>query len=384
MCHAIKSESIKYIQRNSSVRRKVYVCQVCEETFERSYQLKRHCFIGEHRGKADPQPVLQTRHVSSPTQLFKRQTNKLISSTVAQPNGIHLSDQNCNPTYIRNTFVNNGKPPLQYGAKRATASKTNVLSKTNGIAQRPVAKSEIEVIKNTAHIKVIVEQPSPVSSNDSRAKFTEDRSTANHNFQKSNTNTTTKRPNTATGSSMYFTSETEHEWNQIVYQVLENVLDEILLKCAVCNFVHSNLSVIDKHLTVHNGTPFRFQCQLCDAWFGQQSYLINHVNGHTVSYLYKCDWCELSFRSSESLRVHTAGEQPDCTFDLAGRQLFQCDVCRKTFLNEHLFRSHNTEMHEGGKPYKCDICKAQYYYLASLTKHHECDITCELPIKLES
>lgn len=378
MHHAIKTEPIKNLQRKSSVRRKVYVCEVCEEQFERSYQLNRHCFIGDHRGNRNTAQVHQkTKSAPAPTQLFKRQTYKLISSTVAQTNGIDLNSQTSNVTYIRNTFVNNGKPPLQYGSKRPITSQNNVPNKSNGITSQPIPKFKIECltkVNNTAHVKVKVELPSPVP--DSRTSFSD---SANHNFVKSNRTT----PNTVTDSSKYFTNDTEHEWNQIVYQVLDNVLDEILLKCAVCNFVHSDLSVIDKHLTIHNGAPFRFQCQLCDTWFGQQRHLINHVNGHTVSYFYKCDWCEMSFKSSETLRVHTACEEPDCTFDASGRQLFQCDVCRKTFLNEHLFRSHNTEMHEGGKPYKCDVCRADFLFLASLKKHYECDVTCELPIKLE-
>lgn len=368
------------------MRRKIYVCQVCEETFDRSYQLNRHCFIGDHNKQnmeANPQAAQKTNPAPVPTQPFKRQTYKLISATAAQSNGIDLNRQNSNLTYIRNTFVNNGKPPLQFGAKRPISSKKNGLNPSNGITAQPLPIFKIEGLtktNNTAHVKVKVELPDPVPSNNSRTTYSEVRST--HSASDNNSNTP-KKPIPVTSSSKYFTNETEHEWNQIVYQVQDNVFDEILLKCAVCNFVHSDLTEIDKHLTIHNGAPFRFQCQLCDAWFGQQQFLINHVNGHTVTFSYKCDWCEMAFKWSESLRVHTACEEPACSFDTTGRQLFQCNVCRKTFLNEHLFRSHNTEIHGGGKPYRCDICKAEYLYLASLIKHHECDVTCELPIKVE-
>lgn len=359
---------------------------MCEETFERSYQLNRHCFIGDHRGNrniaANHQATPKTKPLPAPTQPVKRYMP--ISSTVPEMNGTDLNSKKSNLTFIRNTsFANNGKPPLQYG-KRPISSETNVSKKSNGITPQPLPKFRIEgltKINNTAHVKVKVELPSPVSSNDSRTTVSEERFTHTATFHKSNP---TKTSNIVTVSSPYFTNETEHEWNQIVYQVLDNVLDDILLKCAVCNFVHSDLHVIDTHLTKHNGAPFRFQCQLCDAWFGQQIYLMNHVIGHTVPHFYKCDWCEKSFKSSESLRVHTeTRDEPSCTFDSSGRQIFQCDVCRKTFLNEHLFRSHNTELHYGGKPYKCEICKAEFFYLATLWKHNE-SVTCELPVKVES
>lgn len=186
----------------------------------------------------------------------------------------------------------------------------------------------------------------------------------------------------------YFDSYTGLEWNQIIYDIqsLPRSCNAVIIKCAVCNGNFDNLKNIDQHLVVHNGEPFRHQCQLCDEWMAHRSYLIKHVIGHTKPYRYKCEHCQLSVATAEQLRIHKSMVSnvfgiPKCSVDQITRRLnYQCLVCRQTFVNKHLFDSHRFFKHEGKKLYECEVCRQRFIHLAVLLKHQEYDTNCDYPL----
>ncbi len=54
-----------------------------------------------------------------------------------------------------------------------------------------------------------------------------------------------------------------------------------------------------------------------------------------------------------------------------GTKPFQCNFCVASFLNNSNMNSHMESVHEKKKPYKCDICDASFASIQSLKVHTE-------------
>lgn len=385
-------------KKRESSRSKTYICNVCNEQFDRSYKLKRHAFVGDHKGSAEeiklksendgveqpatavaqPQPgtvtnIVQHQSVTPATTVNKTLNGRKISYTIKAEQ--KPAAASTTPIPIRNGQINGvNKLKRRNPTTQSSPTKPTQLSSLKSQTNPKSFNSTSSVKTETVNEKVyIIKIPSVQDSIVNKA--------AKQTLQlKSEIDSEVNADNSPVPKGIMkqeyqkFNKNTEHEWNQIIYQGGKGETNDVWYKCAVCNATFIELQTIDQHLQVHNGFPFSYTCELCDEQFSLAAHLKNHVIGHTqCTYRFECEHCQKRFGTEFDRQTHVINDK--CLYQEL-TQMFKCNECRQTYLNENLYQSH-LYVHSGKKPYKCDICNTEFIHLSALTKHRECDNTCE-------
>ena len=123
-----------------------------------------------------------------------------------------------------------------------------------------------------------------------------------------------------------------------------------LYKCQLCLFSDDDVDSMQRHLSLHRHSQRR-QLQdtdhpiVIDSHNGRQSCSTDASN---------LKWVEK--RPTKNYK-HIQGERP-----------FKCDICEAQFTNNIDLERH-LRTHTGEKPFKCDICGAQFSQSANLKRH---------------
>lgn len=359
----------------------MYICNVCNEKFDRSYKLKRHAFVGDHKGNRKEIKLksendgtrIQSLNVVGQSPFVVQQNGRKTSypikkeEPVTQPLPPH-QQKNGHLNGAVKRSRNNQKTPSQI---TSLSSKSQLNQNSYSSFQKTkLPEEKVFIIKIPPMISPPIMAPNKLKTESMDRKSTEpvkikiedgklqSVETSNHQVIKE--------------EYQKFNKDTEHEWSQIIYQMGSD--EEAVFKCTVCSEHFCALSAIDDHLQVHNGFPYSYTCELCDEQFSLAAHLKNHVIGHTqCTYRFECDHCQKRFATEFHRQTHIVNDK--CLYQEL-TQMFSCNKCRQTYLNESLYLSHLYE-HSGKKPYKCDICETEFIHLSALTKHRECDTTCE-------
>uniref|UniRef100_A0A4W4EG37 BCL6A transcription repressor a n=1 Tax=Electrophorus electricus TaxID=8005 RepID=A0A4W4EG37_ELEEL len=125
-----------------------------------------------------------------------------------------------------------------------------------------------------------------------------------------------------------------------------------------------------------NGTYF---CNDCDSKFAEEEVLKRHMLQVHSDKPYKCDRCQAAFRYKGNLAshktVHTGKQQPPQQLlpqpresrtsagllftCVAGEKPYRCNICGAQFNRPANLKTH-TRIHSGEKPYKCETCGARF------------------------
>ncbi|XP_067012466.2 zinc finger protein 271 isoform X2 [Anabrus simplex] len=138
--------------------------------------------------------------------------------------------------------------------------------------------------------------------------------------------------------------------------------DEKPYQCDKCDKNYGSLSSLDIHKSTHSSeTPCL--CDLCGKTFKHVSNLRSHKRSHLddmVKNRQVCAKCGKGFRSrfhlSEHMNVHN-GVRP-----------YSCDICGKHFHKKIQLRQHGSA-HSGTQPYKCHICGVKFNRRGNMTQH---------------
>ncbi|XP_066992566.2 uncharacterized protein [Anabrus simplex] len=124
----------------------------------------------------------------------------------------------------------------------------------------------------------------------------------------------------------------------------------------------------------------RFQCEVCGRGFQHKGRLLMHKSYHK-GVKFECSTCNKRFTSREHFELHqtTTGhagegiieglEDGKDILELSTKNRYPCDQCDKTFQTKQSHEVHLKAIHEGQKPFSCEVCGKTFAYHNSIKAH---------------
>ncbi|XP_055378432.1 uncharacterized protein LOC129610098 isoform X1 [Condylostylus longicornis] len=166
-------------------------------------------------------------------------------------------------------------------------------------------------------------------------------------------------------------------FSSLILLKTHNMYKHPVYECNTCPAIFSKINDLEEHEKIHLKT---LQCNLCEKTFENKHTLYKHRRQHETKF-FKCNMCpaEFSFRDelNEHKKNHDESERPFKCVELGcdkafvvetflnthlkkihGYFLFNCDRCKREFLNEDLLTEHRKEhdLLPVDKQYRCDQC----------------------------
>lgn len=190
-------------------------------------------------------------------------------------------------------------------------------------------------------------------------------------------------------------TELSLEHDETVYEVLE-----MEYPCEMCDESFATRVQRNQHIENHFKT---FECEECHKTFiGDRQFNYHQVTGRCVvpaeqqksvspepketSEPSLTEWgCYIcgkkNFQSRRSLKLHINKLHSNKPKVVKGEHV--CQVCEKTFANQHVLKNHVHEIHTNAQEHKCDDCGKQFNRLANLRHHqliHRNEMPCKCPV----
>ncbi|XP_026482028.1 zinc finger protein 583-like [Ctenocephalides felis] len=129
--------------------------------------------------------------------------------------------------------------------------------------------------------------------------------------------------------------------------------------CSICNKTFTQSGNLNKHMLIHKGIR-PHQCDVCNKTFTQSSNLEKHMLIHKGIRPHQCDVCNKTFTQSGSLKKHMLVHK--------GIRPHQCDVCNKTFTESSGLKCH-MQIHNAVPRNECNVCNKTFTVLGNLKRH---------------
>ncbi|XP_075213479.1 uncharacterized protein LOC142319743 isoform X2 [Lycorma delicatula] len=126
----------------------------------------------------------------------------------------------------------------------------------------------------------------------------------------------------------------------------------------------------------------RFHCEICGRGFLHQGRYLFHKSFH-MGVKFECEECKKRFTTKENFDLHQkvlghSGEgivkeldegSGDGSKEVESGGKLPCAICEKTFMSKQSYEIHLKAVHEGQKPFVCNICNKGFGYQNSLKCH---------------
>uniref|UniRef100_A0A1A9W9L4 Protein krueppel n=1 Tax=Glossina brevipalpis TaxID=37001 RepID=A0A1A9W9L4_9MUSC len=133
--------------------------------------------------------------------------------------------------------------------------------------------------------------------------------------------------------------------------------------CQYCNQSFSTTSKLARHLTAHAGER-PYPCKFCSKSYLLSHHLTRHMRSHKNARHsatdFKCNSCNETFDSRDSLIVHSANHAKD--------ESLSCPLCKESFDDFEIVTAHIKE-HSDGEAYACEFCDLIFLSGDKLSTH---------------
>ncbi|XP_063708215.1 zinc finger protein 260-like [Culicoides brevitarsis] len=129
--------------------------------------------------------------------------------------------------------------------------------------------------------------------------------------------------------------------------------------CGQCGQAFKNKQTFLNH-EIRHGDVKPFKCEECSKGYYTKKDLAVHLRSHTGEKPYVCTECGASYTRSDSLANHWkkhTGERPHA-----------CEFCPKRFIKGEKLKIHR-RIHTGERPYACWICDQRFTQKYDMVKH---------------
>eukprot|EP00088_Acartia_fossae_P005931 TRINITY_DN12687_c0_g1_i6.p1 TRINITY_DN12687_c0_g1~~TRINITY_DN12687_c0_g1_i6.p1 ORF type:complete len:580 (-),score=68.93 TRINITY_DN12687_c0_g1_i6:113-1852(-) len=130
-------------------------------------------------------------------------------------------------------------------------------------------------------------------------------------------------------------------------------------KCDLCNVLFRSEENLAKHKDtfVHD----KFSCDECGKRFYHKTFYERHLMSHSTEKPFSCELCGLTFKSEKCVKVHKSNVHEEST-------PVSCEVCGKVIKQKKYLRYHMM-VHSDERPYSCEICGQTFRQPHGLKKH---------------
>lgn len=126
--------------------------------------------------------------------------------------------------------------------------------------------------------------------------------------------------------------------------------------CKELEFLKEKLDMPKLQMKVPKKT---YTCEFCNEIFGSERNFRNHQFQMYGIAIYKCDKCNKSYKTADSLKRH---------FLTHLKVKFSCEFCNEIFRSEKKFRIHQFKRY-GVAHYKCSVCEKGFINADTLKRH---------------
>ena len=136
----------------------------------------------------------------------------------------------------------------------------------------------------------------------------------------------------------------------------------ITYTCGKCSKLLNTPIALKWHMYSHGNQAYK--CDKCSKMFVYKSKLRQHCRSHIKQKLYKCchGKCRAEYRHPQDLARHVLTHT---------HQIFECDLCEKTFKQKRLLRRHEA-IHSTTCRYFCQRCNKGFVHNNQLYRHWKC------------
>lgn len=140
-----------------------------------------------------------------------------------------------------------------------------------------------------------------------------------------------------------------------------HILNKVRKQCPKCHIKPRNL---EKHMYVNHTEERPYKCEFCDLSYRTNNSRVIHMRSHTGERPFLCATCGKSFRSQDvrnkhHMRVHSK------------RLPHSCTRCERSFMNPSQLQDHVYAFHSDARPYTCEICGNSYSTRKYLSRHRQ-------------